>query len=140
MATQRDDLCLRTFGDLARTVHRIAQSGARELRGHGLTPAQYQVLVAVSARPDVQQQELSERLGVTKGNVSMLVSRLEEAGLLVRVPAGAAHQLRVTDSGGALLRRLRPDHARFMADRFAGLDDAELQMLADLIGRLDSST
>lgn len=140
MATQRQDLCLRTFGELARAVHGIAQAGARELRGHGLTPAQYQVLVVVHARPDVQQQELSERLGVTKGNVSMLVTRLEEAGLLVRMPVGAAHQLRLTDRGGELLRRLRPDHARFMADRFAGLDDDELHVLADLIGRLDPSS
>ncbi len=71
------------FGDLLRVVHGISQDGARELRRHGLTPAQYRLLLAVGATPGCRQHELGDLLGVTKGNVSMLVSRLERDGLVV---------------------------------------------------------
>ncbi len=127
------------FGDLLRVVHGISQDGARELRRHGLTPAQYRLLLAVGATPGCRQHELGDLLGVTKGNVSMLVSRLEQDGLVVRVPEGAAHALQLTAEGTRTLARLRPEHSRFMAERFAALDDAELAALGALVARLAGS-
>ncbi len=124
------------FGDLLRVVHDISQEGARELRGHGLTPAQYRLLLVVGATPGCRQQELGELLGVTKGNVSMLVSRVEDAGLVSRVPDGAAYTLQLTAEGTRTLARLRPAHSRFLAGRFATLDDAELATLGALVARL----
>ncbi len=137
MGTAREQRCGEVFGHLVRVVHGVSQDGARALRAHGLTPAQYQVLRHVSARADVQQRELGDLLGVTKGNVSMLVSRLEDDGLLARRPAGAANCLRLTAAGSALLARIRPEHAAFLVERFSGLDDAELAELDRLLDRLD---
>lgn len=133
----RERVSVVLFGQLVRVVHAISQSGARELRTEGLTPAQYQILVAVSARPDVQQRELGDALGVTKGNISMLVARLESDGLLSRSPSGAAYLLRLTPEGRALVDRLRPQHSRFMADCFAGLSDGDLKALGGLLSRLE---
>lgn len=130
---------MRVFGALTRAVHVIAQDGARELRGHGLTPAQYQVLVMVDAMPGRRQHELGAALDVTKGNISMLVTRLEDAGLLTRVPEGAAFALHVTAAGAETVARLRPEHSRFMAERFAVLGDDELATLEHLVTRLGGS-
>ncbi len=137
MEGAREQRCGQVFGHLVRVVHAVSQDGARALRAHGLTPAQYQVLRHVAAHADVQQRELGELLGVTKGNVSMLVSRLEDDGLLARVPAGAAYRLRLTGAGSALLARIRPEHAAFLVECFAGLDDAELAELDRLLAALD---
>lgn len=137
MDGSREQRCGQVFAHLVRVVHGISQDGARALRAHGLTPAQYQVLRHVAAHADVQQRELGELLGVTKGNVSMLVSRLAVEGLLSRAPAGAANCLRLTDAGRALLARIRPQHAAFLAERFAGLADAELDALDRLLDALD---
>lgn len=127
---------MEVFGRLVRVVHGVSQDGARALREHGLTPAQYQLLLQVDAHVDVQQRELGELLGVTKGNISMLVSRLEDDGLLSRTPAGAAYCIRLTAQGADLLTRIRPEHSSFMADRFADLTDAELAELDRLLGVL----
>ena len=140
MEGSREQRCGQVFGHLVRAVHAVSQAGARALREHGLTPAQYQVLRHVSARADVQQRELGDLLGVTKGNVSMLVSRLEGDGLLARTPAGAAYCLRLTEPGTALLARIRPEHAAFLVERFAGLDDAELAELDRLLAALDRTS
>ncbi|MER6039050.1 MarR family transcriptional regulator [Streptomyces sp. NPDC001835] len=126
------------FGQLVRAVHAISQSGARELRAEGLTPAQYQTLAMIAARPDMQQRDLSDALGVTKGNISMLVARLEADGLLSRTPAGAAYLLRLTPDGRDLVNRLRPQHARFMAGCFARLSDHDLETLGGLLSRLEA--
>lgn len=136
MGDARGELALQLFGDLVRVVHSISQGGARELRTHGFTPAQYQVLVAVGERSDCHQQQLSDLFGVTKGNVSMLVSRLEDAGVLDRIADGSAHRLRLTAQGRDRLRTLRPLHARFLAERFEGLADEELETLARLLSAL----
>lgn len=117
------------FSDLVRLVHVISQAGAVELRRHGLTPAQYQLMLGLRGSHPLQQ-ELSERLGVTKGNVSQMVSRLEQRGLVVRVPRGAANELRLTDEGRALVDRLVPDQQEFLRSSFGALSAEELSGLA----------
>ena len=137
---QRTAEAMRLYGDLVRVVHGINQAGARELRDLGFTPAQYQLLSLVDASPECSQQQTAERLGVTKGNVSMLVTRLEDAGLIDRIPDGAAYGLRLTGAGREALARIRPLHAAFLANCFAGLDDEEMAALGRLVAKLDSGS
>lgn len=136
MHGSREEVSVAVFGDLVRAVREIGHRGARELAGLGLSPPQFQVLSAVAAAPGCTQQRLGERLGLSKGAVSMAVTRLEGEGLLVRAPTGAAYQLDVTSDGRALVSRLRPKHAAFLADQFTVLDDEELATLAGLLRRL----
>ncbi|WP_375424812.1 MarR family winged helix-turn-helix transcriptional regulator [uncultured Friedmanniella sp.] len=140
MTHGREQQSSRLFGQLVRVVHGISQQGARELRGHGFTPAQYQVLVHLGRSPGCSQRQLSERLGVTKGNVSMLVTRLEDLGLVSRTPDGAAYTVDLTDDGRARLAELQPLQARFLADCFTPLSDDDLAHLSALIAALDPSS
>ncbi len=52
------------FGLMARIVHRTGQEATAALRGHGLTPAQFQLLPAVRERPGAVQREIGERFAV----------------------------------------------------------------------------
>jgi DNA-binding MarR family transcriptional regulator len=137
VGVDREQRVGRVHADLIRVVHGIAQAGARELAGFGLTPAQYQLLLVVDAQPDCTQQRLGEILGVTKGNVSMLLARLEEAGLVLRRPEGAAHSITLSRAGRARLAEIRPAHVQFLVERFAALDDDELRRLEQLVAALD---
>ncbi|MEU1837265.1 MarR family winged helix-turn-helix transcriptional regulator [Micromonospora chersina] len=127
-----------TFAGLVRVVHLISLAGAQELRTHGLTPAQYQVLVLLHRRPRATQRELTDALGVTKGNVSQLLSRLAEARLLDRTPEGAANRIGLTDRGRQLIRELIPAHQEFLTRSFSALNDEELGTLARLVAKLES--
>ncbi len=127
------------FAGLVRVVHLISTAGAQELRAHELTPAQYQVLVLLHRRPQATQRELTEALAVTKGNVSQLLTRLQETGLLDRVPDGAANRIVLTDKGTALVRELMPAHQRFLARSFAALSADELAVLAALVARVEAA-
>lgn len=122
---------------MLRFIHAVAQEGAAELREFDLTPAQYQLLVQVRRRPGITQWQLVEAFGVTKGNVSQLVKKLEQAGLLERTRTKGSDELSLTDAGGALLDRVMPAHDDFMDRRFAALDRDELDTLLRLVTRLD---
>jgi MarR family 2-MHQ and catechol resistance regulon transcriptional repressor len=118
---------------MARLVHRTGQEAAAALREHGLTPAQFQLLLAVRDRPGAVQRELGERFAVTGANVSMLVAKLESAGLLHRRADGAANRVLLTPAGQALVDRLEPEQSAFMAGRFAALGEVELDQLHALV-------
>lgn len=120
------------------TAHRMAQSAASRLRSQGLTPAKYQLLVRLHGKPRLFQGELGPRLGVTKSNVSMLVTQLERAGLLTRTPDGAANLLSLTARGVDVVERLLPDEAQWATEQFTPLTTEELDELVRLLHRLQS--
>lgn len=129
----REQAARRLFGELWLVMNDITRGVEAELKPFGLTHAQFQVLLHVISAPDLSQRELSERLNVTTGNVSMLVSKLEAAGLVDRVPAGAAVRLRVTESGRQTFDSLGPTRARFMLDLFAHLAVTDIEHTADVL-------
>jgi MarR family transcriptional regulator, organic hydroperoxide resistance regulator len=57
---------------------------ATELKALGLSIPQFDLLSTLTEREGLSQQELAERLYVTKGNVSGLLDRMVEAGLVER--------------------------------------------------------
>src|ERR1700684_3502558 len=74
----------RVWFRLLRLESRInAELGSR-LRSLGLSPPQCDVLTTLTEREGVSQQELAERLYVTKGNISGLIDRLVAGGLVER--------------------------------------------------------
>lgn len=131
--SRREQEAKRLFGELGTVMNAITRGVEAELKPFGLTHAQFLVLLTVQASPDVSQRELSDRLGVTTGNVSMLVSKLEAAGLVERIPAGAAFHLRVTVAGRATLESLSPVRERFVRDLFAHLSVEDLTRTADVL-------
>lgn len=132
---ERARLSTEVFGRMALLVHRTSRDAATILDGQGLNPATWQLLLATRAHPGATQRELGQRFGVTGGNVSMLVGKLEAASLLRREARGAANTVWLTPAGLALVERLEPEQTRFMIARFGGLDDAELRELQRLVAR-----
>lgn len=126
------------FGELWMVINEITRGINEELKPFGLTHAQFQVLMHVDMRPDLLQRELTERLSVTGGNVSMLVSRLEKVGLLVRLPEGAAFHLRLTPAGKALFDSLMPTRERFISELFSRLTPQEIRSVADSLHKIRS--
>jgi MarR family transcriptional regulator, organic hydroperoxide resistance regulator len=98
---------LRVYFRFLRLHRRVGGAIARELKALGLSIPQFDLLSTLSESEGTTQQELAERLYVTKGNVSGLVDRLVEAGLVERRTAGdrRSHALHLTGKGRALAER-----------------------------------
>jgi DNA-binding MarR family transcriptional regulator len=103
---------LLAFRDSLRLFLRWSES---EARGHGLTPAQHQLLLAVrghaGARPSVG--EIAEHLLLKHHSVVELIDRAEAAGLVRRFVDDDDHRVvrvALTPTGGRRLTSLAAAH------------------------------
>ncbi|KQP90958.1 MULTISPECIES: MarR family transcriptional regulator [unclassified Methylobacterium] len=99
---------LRVWFRFIRLNRRVTAAMAGELRGLGLSIPQFDALSTLTEREGMTQQDLAARLYVTKGNVSGLIDRLVEAGLVERRPIPGdrrSHALYLTPGGTDLATR-----------------------------------
>ena len=81
--------------------------------------------------------QLSQRLMVSKGNVTDLVERLEGKGLILRRiddQDGRVQHVHLTPDGEALVERMLPAHRVWLKEMMAGLNEESLAQLYQLIG------
>lgn len=97
----------------------------------GLPPlAWYDILWALRRAPGrrARMAELAEHLTLSRGGLTKLVDRLEDAGLLRREPAehdGRGLYAALTEPGEGMLRRMWPVYSKALRETFAGAMSAE---------------
>ncbi len=79
---QNLDRSVRVWFRLIRLEARMQAAVGERLREIGVSIPQCDVLTTLTEQEGVSQQELAKRLYVTKGNISGLIDRLAEAGLV----------------------------------------------------------
>ncbi|MFT8871201.1 MAG: MarR family transcriptional regulator [Sporolactobacillus sp.] len=103
---------------LSQTVHLQMKARSRFLNKWGLSPAQYDSLVAIRNAGKLSQKALADALFVSKGNITQLIVRLERAGYVQREQEWKTKYVTLTDSGMALCREIDPDQKQFFFDQF----------------------
>jgi DNA-binding MarR family transcriptional regulator len=124
---------------LVRVYSKVERALVDDLRSHNVSMAQFDVIAHVGAAEGMTQQELADRLLVTKGNICQLVDRLEQGGMLVRKQEGRANRLYLTESGRALYACAVPAHEARIGQLFATLSAEEQGELLRLLRKLDHS-
>ena len=81
---ESQDRAVRVWFRFIRLESRLQLAVAERLREIGLSVPQCDVLTTLTEAEGLSQQELAKRLYVTKGNISGLLDRLEDAGLVER--------------------------------------------------------
>ncbi len=101
-----------------------------------LTASQYSVLAALSLRGRLSMGELAAEERVQPPTVTRVVNALAERDLVRRSPAphdGRQSLVELTDAGRGLLLANQRLRAEWLADRLAGLDAAELEVLRNAV-------
>ncbi|KGM33350.1 MarR family winged helix-turn-helix transcriptional regulator [Inquilinus limosus] len=86
--------------------------------------------------------ELSQRLMVSNGNMTGLVERLVENGLVAREQSREdrrKHVIRLTEEGERQFAAMAAAHGDWVAEMTAGLETGEIERLMDLLGRTKTS-
>ncbi len=122
---------------LARVFQKVDRASAEHLRAWDLSVAQFDVLAQVGADEGITQQELADRLLVTKGNICQLLEKMERRGLIRRSQAGRANHLFLTEDGRRLYNDAVPAQERMIAARFGVLSPEEQHQLLALLRILD---
>lgn len=127
---------------LVRVANRANRLLAEVVRPHGLTASQAEVLLCLRLEEGISQQDLAERLLVTKGNVCVTLQKMEVSGWIDRRPDPVdqrAHRLYLTDAGRLQLERAIPDRLAIQDRITALLSDNEKNVLLELLTRLQQS-
>ena len=122
---------------LARIFQKVDRASAEALRPLGVSVAQFDVIAQLGAKEGLTQQELADALLVTKGNISQLLNRMEERGLIRRQQEGRTMRLFLTPSGNDLFATAVPAQEALIAERFAALTPDEQAQLLGLLRKLD---
>ena len=99
----------------------IFQDFIRKLAAIDVSPAQFSVLVVISANSGLSQAELAATLGIERARLVRMLHVLEDRGLTQRSPSsadGRRYELRLTREGQKLLGQ---------AKTLAGQHEAALQ-------------
>ena len=89
----------------------VFQDFAATVGAEDITPGQFGVLTLIQSNEGLNQSELGEAMGVDRSTVVAVIDRLEQRGLVHRMPAPndrRSYALRLSVAGAATLRRLQP--------------------------------
>lgn len=98
-------LAVQSWLSVVRAYNLCTATLTERLASLNLSLAEHEVLVNLLRLPGLTQQQLAERCFVAKSGISMLVTRMEGAGLVVRTPSevdARARLLHLTTKGFAL--------------------------------------
>lgn len=103
---------------------------------------EYDVLFTLSRQPDrkLRLRDLNRHVLLTQPSVSRLIDRLVTRGLVSKCPEptdARAAEVRLTDAGFELFRRVAVQHMGAISERVGGtLSADELRLLAELCDKL----
>ena len=128
---QAERLRLRLWLQMLKATRHIEAELREKLRlEHGTTLPRFDVMAAPERRPDgLKMSELSRRLMVSNGNVTGIVDRLVEDGLVVRVEVEGdrrATRVRLTNEGRRAFEAMAVQHAQWIQQFIDPLDDREV--------------
>ena len=123
-------------------VSRLVSAGLRDrLRDeHGTTLPRFDVMAALHRSDDgLRMSDLSGVLRVSNGNVTGIVDRLVEEGLIVRVPVEGDRRatiVRLTDTGREHFAALAALHEQWVDEPLGSLDPQETLTVTRLLDRI----
>jgi len=130
----------RAWMNLMRVHQTIQQKVIDLMARYGLTLAQFDVLVQLQREEGITQQQLADRLLVTKGNVTGLIDRLEREKLVERRSDSEdrrSNLLYLTDSGSAQILQILPEHKTQLRTLMDILSREKQEQLLTLLQELE---
>lgn len=126
-------------GHLARRFQQIAVAifyAEVEAAGCDLTPVQYAALARIAAAPGLDQATLAALIAYDRTTIGGVTDRLVEKGLVAREISRKdrrARELRVTDAGADMLKRIAPAVAETQRVLLSGLGEQEAAQFMKLL-------
>ena len=135
-----EDVLHETVLSIIRTATLLSQSGAGLFRQFDLTPAQFNVLLALKYKNrDLTQSALSKRLVVTRASITSVLDKLEGKGLVCRerVPKNRRiYYVALTAAGRDMVEEVEPLYRERIHGLLAGLSQKECRAIIRSLERV----
>jgi MarR family 2-MHQ and catechol resistance regulon transcriptional repressor len=132
---------LRLWIALARCYATYARAISCKVGEYGLTTPQFGILEALYHLGPLSLGELADKLLVTGGNITYVMDRLEEQGLVHRERSPVDRRIieaKLTEKGHGLIAQVFPGHGVFieeLSDSLSPEEQEELRALLKKLGR-----
>lgn len=135
------DLEEEAYLSILRTAAMLDHSVAQALKPHGVTTTQYNVLRILrgAGAAGLCRNEVGERLVTAVPDVTRLLDRMEEMGLIVRKRGTEDRRFvttTLTKKGIDLVNRLDARVGRIHGEQLGHVDKRRLKTLVDLLGEV----
>jgi DNA-binding MarR family transcriptional regulator len=130
----------RAWVETARVTQLVERQIVTELGRHGFTLPQFDVVATLRFGEGVTQQELAERLLVTKGNVTGVLDRLEKLGWVERRPDPQdrrANRLHLTAAGRRKIDAVMPAHDAIVLSAMRGVSEADVKTFRKVLREIE---
>lgn len=114
---------------LIRFTNQSNQMSNEFLKRFDLTTAQFDVLLQIRTYQPLTQMELAEKVTVTQGGISRMLTRLEKEEYIVRKQDWKTKMISLTEKGEAVLERALPEQLAFQSSFFDDVLDEEEQKI-----------
>ena len=134
-----EDRALRLWIALARCYATFAKAITVKVQEYDLTTPQFGVLEALYHLGPLTLGDLADKLLVTGGNVTYVMDRLEEQGLVYRERSPEDRrviQAKLTNAGRARIAEVFRGHAEYVAEVAGHLDGGQQEELRALLKML----
>ncbi|MCY9592247.1 transcriptional regulator [Paenibacillus chitinolyticus] len=140
LSKQEEKLGVLIWFRLSRVYNQSIRQSNQHLKAWNLSAAQFDVLVQVGSHERLTQQELADKLLVTKGNITQLLGKMEELGWIRREQEWKTKYISLTAEGQALFDEVVPQQEQFQASQFDGLDREEKKQLLELLKKVQKQS
>jgi len=137
--TERQGTALRLWVTLARCHATYGKAIAAKVQDYGLTTPQFGTLEALYHLGPLSLGDLADKLLVTGGNVTYVMDRLEDQGLVYRYRCAEDRrviQAKLTPEGRDLVAEVFPGHASYIEHLSRHLTLEEQEVLSGLVRKL----
>ncbi|MEH7238521.1 MarR family winged helix-turn-helix transcriptional regulator [Bacillus sp. JJ1562] len=126
---------------LTRFTHQSNLLSNDFLKQFDLTTAQFDVLMQISTYEPLTQSELAEKVTVTQGGISRMLTRLEKEGLIVRKQDWKTKTISLTKKGREKLNHAFEAQLAFQSSFFDEcLSKEEQKILYTLMSRVQKNS
>jgi MarR family 2-MHQ and catechol resistance regulon transcriptional repressor len=137
--TEAEERALNAFIRFTRAFDTVDREISQIFRAHDLTSGQFGVLETVYHLGPMHQGRLGEKLLQSKGNISTIISNLEDRGLVERRRDEEDRRyvkVHLTEAGRTLIADIFPEHVQKIVDTMDVLDEEEIETLGRLCRKL----
>lgn len=112
--TEDQATSLKLFVVFSKAYKFVLEQAFEDMRQHGLTPSEFMTLEVLYNKGKLPLQQIGEKILVTSGSITYNIDKLENKGLLRRMPSQEDRRVihaELTEAGMELFDRIFPKHA-----------------------------
>lgn len=134
-----EELSMKLFVVLTRTLDAIKKSVERDIRNYGLNTTEFAVLEFIYNKGDQPIQKIGEKVLIASSSITYVVDKLEKKNFLRRIPSPEDRRITfasITEEGRAFMDEIFPCHRETMAKIMGGLPESEKEVLLHQLKKL----